>query len=476
MFRKLTSATLIYALGPQLPKLVSIFMLPILTNYLTPQDYGINGIILAYVGAFDAFKDLGLKVILTNSFFKYPLKYKFIWERIHGFVQIWSPLYGLLLVPLIISVTPEFAKKDLVYIIICIIIPIMFFDPVSILGRQYFQLNKKPASFVSIAVISSFTAIAINYITIVNLRLGYLGFLIGALSSSSITFIFYFYLIYFRLKLLPSLKFSLKWLKRNLAIALPTIPHYYAGYVLNISDRVLLDFFKVSINEIGLYSFAYSIGSYFSIIGKSFQQASGPYYMELYKLESSNGDIKARSISYIMQSGLLIIAFFICLWMKELITFLARNEGLKNSYYLAIPIVMSYTYYPSYLFNSMKIWYTEKTNILMKISVASAIISISLNLLLIPKFGIVGAALTNYISFMFMGFGGYLYPSIRKEFKVKYYGGIWFVIITITTLTCFIIKDIPISMKFFISVILAFLVGFVFIFRKKVLLLFYHKI
>ena len=469
---------MIYALGPQLPKLVSFFMLPILTKYLTPQDYGINGIILAYVGAFDAFKDLGLTVILTNSFFKYPSRYKFTWQRVHGFVQVWAPLYGLMLIPLIIAVTPEMAMKDVIWIIVCIVLPIMFFEPVSTIGRQYFQLNKKPISFVAVAIISSFTAIAVNYITIVHFRLGYLGFLFGALSASFVTFIIYIYLVYFRLKLLPSLRFSFKWLKKKLLITLPTIPHFYSGYILNISDRVLLDFFKVPIKDIGLYAFAYGIGTYFSIAGKSLQQASGPYYMEFYKLASREGDKKARAITYIMQAGLLIFAFFICLWMKELFNFIARNEGLKSSYYLAIPIVMAYSYFPSYNYNGMKMWYTENTKTLMMISVVAAIISVLLNLILIPIYGILGAAITTFISFMFMGFGGYLYPAIRKEFKVRYYGGIWLLMIVLATIAALLLRDSSVIIKGSISAIILLTIGISYYFKLELIsrALFVHRL
>jgi O-antigen/teichoic acid export membrane protein len=453
-------------MGPQLPKLVSFFMLPILTKYLTPEDYGINGIILAYVGAFDALKDLGLSVILNNSFFKYPNRYTFTWQRVHGFVQVWAPFYGLLLIPLIIVVTPDVAIKDVIWIILCIVVPIIFFQPVTTIGRLYYQLNKKPVSFVTVALISSFTAILVNYITIVPLRMGYLGFLLGTTAAGFVAFVIYAYLIYFRLKLLPSLRFSWKWLKRNLLITLPTIPHFYAGYLLNISDRVLLDFLKVPVKEIGLYAFAYGIGTYFSILGKSLQLASGPYLMEFYKLENHEGDKKARNISYFMQAGMLLIAFFICLWMKELFQFIARNEELKSSYYLAIPVVMAYTYFPSYNFNGLKMWYLEKTKALMKISVVAAILSVGLNLVLIPLFGILGAAVTTFISFMFMGFGGYLYPGIRNSFKVKYYGGVWLLVIVILSIITFYLKSASISIKVIITLML-FSGLLVLIFNKK---------
>jgi len=239
--------------------------------------------------------------------------------------------------------------------------------------------------------------------------------------------------------------------------------------MLNISDRVLLDLFKVPIKEIGLYAFAYSIGTYFSIAGKSLQQASAPFYMEYYKLESRDGDKKARTLSYIMQAGLLLLAFFICLWMKELFTFIARNEGLKSSYYIAIPIVMAYCYFPSYFYNGMKMWYIENTKSLMMISVGAAVLSVALNLVLIPLFGIIGAAATTFISFMFLGFGGYLYPAIRKEFKVRYYGGVWLIFILLTTLAVFLLRDISPVYKLIITISIFIVFIIAILYRTRIL-------
>lgn len=453
MFKKLFSATAIYALAPQLPKLVSFIMLPILTSNLTANDYGINGIILAYVAAFDAFKDLGLNVIVTNTFFKYPAKYVFIWKRILGFLQVWSIIYGVLLIPLILLVTPVEAFDNVFWIVLSIILPVMFFEPISNIGRHYFQLNKKPVSFVTISVSSSLLTILVNYITIVHFQLGYLGFLIGNLVAAANTFLIYFYLVYIKFKIIPSLKFSYKWIIKKLKITLPTIPHFYAGYLLNVSDRVLLSLFHVSTAEIGLYSFAYSIGTYFSILGKSYWQASGPFYMEYYRKENQKGDVQARKMTYYVQAGILLLAFLLSLWIKELFGFLARNEELRSSYYIAIPIIMAYTYHPAYAFNSMKLWYYEKTKTLMKISVVAGVLSVCLNLLLIPVLGVFGSAIATFVSYMYMGYGGFLFKDIRSLFVVNFLPVIWLFVTLSLSLIVYFLKDIDLNFKILITVL-----------------------
>ena len=70
MLKKLLSHTILYALGPQVPKLANIILLPIITSHLTPLDYGIYGTIMAYNGLLMGVKSLGFDILLVNSFYK----------------------------------------------------------------------------------------------------------------------------------------------------------------------------------------------------------------------------------------------------------------------------------------------------------------------------------------------------------------------------------------------------------------------
>lgn len=460
LIKKILSASVIYALAPQLPKLVSLFMMPIFTKHMTAEDYGITGIIMAYMAAFEAFKDLGLRVILTNSFFKYPNRYRFIWRRIHGVIQLWSIIYGLLLALLLRLIIPSQAADNYLYIAALILLPIIFFEPLISIGREYYQLNKKPIPISIISVFSGLIAIIFSYIFIVVYQQGYLGVLTGLFASGVFNFFAYLFLVYWKQKLYPSFSFNLAWLMPKLKITFPTIPHYYAGYIINVSDRVLLDLFKIPIKDIGMYSFAYSIGVYFSIIGKSFNQASGPFYMDFYKKDNIQGDTAARNMSYLFQFGLLLFAFLISVWSKEIFEILAKNDDLKSTYIISIIIFFSYTYFPSYAFNGMKIWYKEKTQVLLKISVVAALISIGLNILLIPMVGYLGAAISTFVSMLYMGYGGFIFKEINQLFYVDYnwkiLGGITVVLLCLSL----IMVSQTIMFKFLVTIILVIILIF----------------
>ena len=77
MLKKLFGNSLIYAIGPQLPKIVSIFLLPLYTQKLTELDYGFLGLYTMYLGLIGGVRDLGFSQPMVNVFFKYPKKRRY---------------------------------------------------------------------------------------------------------------------------------------------------------------------------------------------------------------------------------------------------------------------------------------------------------------------------------------------------------------------------------------------------------------
>src|SRR5688572_29027739 len=105
--KKLTIDTLIYGLGPQVPKLASFLILPFITPYLTKTDYGIFGLLTAYTAALSAFQFLGLRLNIVNAFYHYGSRYIWVWRQLYGFLKLWNIVYAGLIVILLYFVIPE---------------------------------------------------------------------------------------------------------------------------------------------------------------------------------------------------------------------------------------------------------------------------------------------------------------------------------------------------------------------------------
>jgi O-antigen/teichoic acid export membrane protein len=440
-------------------------MLPIMTQHLTPEDYGSIGIIMAYLTAFEALQDLGLRMILTSSFFKYPSRFMWLWRKIFGVIQIWSVFFSFFLGVVFYFILPRASLQHYDLIVLTVIFPVALCDTTLLVGRQFLQLSKKPITLSLISVMSGIVVIIVNYISVVLLNKGFQGLLLGIFASSLFSLLCYSYIVFLKYKIWPDFKFSLRWLRKKLGISLPSIPHYFAGFLLNISDRVILSVLGISIGEIGIYSFAYNLGFYFSVLGKGFSQAVSPYLMEGNRLCSYAADNKSKLLCSFYQVSFLALALLLSIWSREFYVLFVINKDLKSAYVITILVFFSYTYFPSYAFLSMKIWYLEKTKYLSAITFGSGVLSVILNLFLIPFFGILGAAWSTFVSFMFMGYFGYLIKVLKPYFYVSYN---WkqFLLITIFSLifSLFIVES-NIEFKVFITlVIIIFATYFI---RKK---------
>ncbi len=449
--KRLSYHTLIYSIAPQVPRLINLFMLPILTTRLGAYDYGLIAIINSYLGAFDGIRDFGLSLVLTNSFFQDRENYKFIWARIYGFLSIWSVIFGILVIPIIYLLLPSEEIRFLGMIVLSVIIPIILFDTTSNIGNLYLQLNQKPGWVVGVSVVSSLSVVLGNYITVMILNYGYRGLLVSASIGRGIAFIIYILIMWKIIKIRPSLNFSKSWLKEKLLLSIPTIPHFYSGYILNMSDRVLLNIYKIPLDVIGLYSFAYSYGTYFSTLGKGLGKAATPIFLSLYKKNNEKAEKKVRYQVWVSQTVLLAAGFTIALWLKEFNYFLARNISLQDAYIYAIPVVISYAYYPIYFGAISKLRYMEKTKVFWKITSLAAIINIGSNLILIPLMGIGGAALSTLISYLYMAISGYWVKEFREINKMNYYETWWLLAIIGSAALAFVFKDASLLMKVFLT-------------------------
>jgi O-antigen/teichoic acid export membrane protein len=391
MLKKLLSHSLIYGLSPQIGTVAGVFALPLITQYLTAFDYGVWGIITAYSGGLQALATLGLSVVLHNTFFKMPKQYKWMWRQIYGFLILWSIPYALLLCALLYWVVPSDVGGNKFLLIGLVILPIVLFGPTSILGTFYYQLNQKPLPIAVRNIVFGLLTVVLQIYTISHLRLGYMGWAWSGFVVNVLLNFSYWYIVNFKLGYTPIFNFKWKSIRQALKISLPTIPHYYAYYILESSDKVMMERLKVPIAQLGEYNLASRFGNYFSAFVNAANKAIGPMMLKTYQ---EKNDEATKNIVFMFQIILLYLSFSYSIWSKEVFSILIKNDALKTIYPLSIIMVMAYNYRPMYIGVSNKLFYVEKTNLLWQISFVAGVLNVLLNLICIPYFGALRLLLT----------------------------------------------------------------------------------
>ncbi len=453
MLKKLFSHTAIYGLAPQVTRIASVLALPIITKDLTSVDFGVYGIITAVAGAIAVLNTLGLRLVLTNSFYKSPSQYKWGWRQIYGFLMLWNIPYSIILGAILWFFVPNEASHDTFNIILLNVLPVVFFGPTAILGNTYYQLKQRPLEIAVRSVIFGVLTVALNILFISILKQGYMGWFISTGISTMLNQVSFFIPINFKEGIKPIFNFKWRYIKRSLYVSIPTIPHYYSTYLLDSSDRLIMKTVGVSTSQIGVYNAAYTVGNFLRQAGMAAGFAIGPMLNMAYK---EGNERKARDLIFILQIVFLFGSFILAIWLKEIFFFLLKNKSLQDSYQLGIIIIMSYCYRPMYLGANSKLFYIEKTQMLLKVTFIAAIINICLNFLLIPIWGITAAAIVTYVSLFYMGYAGFFLKIVKNTNKVKYYPIYWMALTVILTFLAIFVVEAGLLLKIAFSMISLF--------------------
>lgn len=449
MVKKLFSDSLIYALGPQLPKIVSLFLYPILTEHLTAVDYGIYGLIISYISLVSFLKEMGLNIIFFNSFYEYPGRYQIVWRHLLGFLYNWSVVYGGILALAIWLAVPAEASSRVWEVMLWVCIPAILFENTITVGSYFYRAQSRPLPVVFISATAGCITVISNYISIVYFEMGYMGWFISLFVSSFVSFLLYAFFLYVKHGFYPILKIRIRYIKKYLKVSLPLIPHNYAGYLLDSSDRVIMKIVRIGTAKIGLYNLAYLFANYFGMFEFAIGQAAAPIFMKLYHEKNFS---EARRLAFVIQGVFFVVSFLSCLWIKEIFEVMIHNDGMQTAYPIAIVLIMAYNYRPMYYISTNYLFYKEKTVTLMKISFTSALMNIALNFYLLPKYGIMAGAITTFLCLVLLGYAGFFLKSFKEHMKLNHFPIVWLTIMISLTLLVYFLKDLTVASKIIISI------------------------
>lgn len=450
MFKKVFSHSLIYGLGPFIPRVIGLLMLPVFTSVLTTEDYGIQTLLNSSMGLIGVLAMLGLQLPIANAFFHHSNHYKKRWGQFYGFLNIWMFFYAILLTIVIYFITPHEARINLYWIIILNIIPIVCFGPTATIGQLYYQLNQQPIQIVIRTVVIAFVTIGLNYYTIVILDLHYMGWFISNCISTLLLNMSYWYPLHFKLSIRPLYNFKRYVIKRGLYVSMPMLPHYYGSFLLGSADSLLLKFFVISTAQIGYYGFAASFGGIVGMMVVAINTAASPIISEQIKLKNYAA---VRQLIWMVQFFLLIFVSIGCFWLKEIFGFMVKNEDLKMSYSLAVVFIMSHNYRPMYFGVVAILFYRERTRNLWKVTFGAGVFCVLLNIILIPIYGFKAPAYVLFFSYLIMGYGTFFLKDYKEVAIVDFKPLFWFLF----TISCFVFVLLIMELATLYKIVFSFL-------------------
>ena len=265
-----------------------------------------------------------------------------------------------------------------------------------------------PAKFAAVSLSQLAVIIALNFYLVWSRNLGVLGVQLAAISAYAVSVIVGLFLI--RADLL--VQFSRGWVKRVLILSIPLVPASLAPWVLNMSNRYFLNYFW-GLDTTGLYAVGYKVGMLgIVILVNAFQLAWSPLFF-------ANSDDKdtPRLCANVLKHYVVVLVvggLTLSVFAPEILRVIARRE-----YWAAASLVpyvaLAYVFYGAQFYAVPMFIRMNRGKWLSVIMCSVAVTNVTLNLILIPRYGIPGAIAATMATFsvlavLTLGMANRIYP------------------------------------------------------------------
>lgn len=406
--------TLIYGIGNLTTKIIGFILIPVYVKHFSISTYGVLGLLEVTNAALVSI--LGLA--FTQALYRWYWDEAFITKRKSIFFTTLSFLIVFLSFVIFIS---YFFIKDFssllfgeinYYNLIFLVIITSSLQIITQTISTLIQLQQKAILFTVANVLTLIIQLlfTIYFITLKNIGL------YGIYYAQIISFCFYLIIVsYFLIKNIE-LKFEILILKRMLAYSSPWLISNVAALIISISDRYFIRVFG-EMGDLGIYQFGYKIANTVSVLViASAQMAIFP--MMFKKMNDPDAKRFYSKIMTYFTFGVMFFILFLNFYSFEIIKFLARKKEYWDAYGVIPYISLGLIFAMLKDLTSVPLQIAKKSTLVSKIIIFSAIVSLGLNWLIIPRYGSLGAAISFIIS-QFFYFILMTYFA-QKNYKINY--------------------------------------------------------
>ena len=394
--------SLTYGIGHIMARLVTFLLLPLYTNVFTQEEYGIISLAYAFIGFALILYRYGMDSALMKFYVQAEDKKESeSYLSTVVVLQIVSSLIfsGLVyafrtsLSPLILSVN----EPDL----IAIIAGIMFFDCLWNIAALVLRAEGRPGLFVGVNLTNVMLTLGLNYYLVVHMSFGIKGVLIGNLiaSGSMLTMTLPILLKRISFQSVNNDVFS-----KVIRFGLPFLPAGFFSMIMELSDRYLLEWISGT-ETVGLYSAGYKLGMFGLLLVMGFNMGWTPYFLKRGKEPNAKADFSRASKYFLGLSGFFMV--LLTIWVEDVIQVSIGGisiigESFWSSAEIIPVILLGYYFFGFYVLQLPGIYLKDQTKWVPAFRAVGAGSNIILNIILISKYGALGAAWATALAHIIM--------------------------------------------------------------------------
>jgi len=408
--RRLGRHSVVYGLGGVVSRILAVFLLPLYTRFLDREDLGAVGLVVALSAVLVTVLRLGI----SSAFFRFYFESKDPAQRrlvvrtsfwftmasatagLAGGVALAEPIAGLLAIDDANLVRAGFVG----------IWAQMNYEQLTAL----FRAEERSTAFVLASLANVAVTIGATVLLVVVWEQGALGVIVGNFTG---TLAVYLALLAVHREQL-GLQFSRPLLREMNRFGIPLVPAALALIAVNFSDRFFL-VHLASLEEVGLYEIGVRIASAMVLLLTAFRMAWPAF---AYSIEDD--DEAKRTYAYVL-TYLVLVASWLALALGLLAPWLVRLLTQPEFYAgerVVAPLAFGGMAYAAYIVMVIGVGRAKRTQFNWLITGLAAVVNVALNLLLIPPYGMMGAAVATVAAYSVMFVAMTWYS--QRVFRVPY--------------------------------------------------------
>jgi O-antigen/teichoic acid export membrane protein len=420
----LASDTVIYGVSTVLSRFLTFLLTPLFTNYLTKHEVGeISGIY-----AMIAFVNIVYSLGMEPAFMRF-------WEKGNDennarvfSVSFWTvALLGVVVTGLTMVFAGPIASSSVLqlgeggsrYIVLAACIPLL--DALVLIPFARLRMQQRPRTFALMRLLSVAVTFAFTILFVAQYHWRIEGALLGGIIGSFATLVAF---VPSTLgTVLRNTRRGMAWkplLKDMLAFGLPTVPSNFSSIMVQVADRPIM-LMLTSASVVGMYQTNFRLAIPMMMFVTVFEYAWKPFYLN-HRDEPGAKELFARvfTVFTAVCGGIFLITSFFIEYIVRMPFIGGRFINPEYWHGMAIiPIVMVAYFFNGVFINMAAGLHIQKRTGFFPLATGiAALVSVGATWLLVPSYGIIGAAWAKVVAYFISAI--MLYIFAQRVYPMKY--------------------------------------------------------
>lgn len=402
--------SVVYGAGVLGSQLIVYVLLPFLTRYMPREDYGVVSVMMALYGFLNMLTNAGLPSA-TFRFFnatedESDKRLTLGGSQMLFFLFAALPAVFIVFFPKLASML--ILGSEQYALALQLLAGYLIVDSLNTYGNIVLRIETRAlaSSLHNIFLIACKTGLALLFV--IRYDLGVAGYWLGYLLGEFLGLILMMWLVRRNI----SFRVSRARLAGLLRLGLPMIPASVSMTVLRLADRYIISALA-GLEQVAVYDVGYKIGSIILLLIVPFRTAWNPFAFSI--ANKPEAPKIFRDVLTYLTAGCIFLILGVLAFRSELIQLLAP-ASYSNAGVVVGWIAAAQLFYAVYFIFQIGPLIGNKPSQLAWSGVASGVLYVILNFILIPVIGILGAAVATLIGYVMLA--GMSYYYCRQSFEM----------------------------------------------------------